>query len=323
MNLIFIFVFLGVFTVAALVMIASGTRDAQESKQVKSALDSALAAVRIEERELLPDLRKNERFSSIPWIDRKLLKFELVPQLQKLLRQADLQWTAGRLLAGCAVCALIPAFLLDLRFASIPISLSAGLLLGFTPFLWVFRKRSRRFHRFEEQLPEAMDLMVSALRAGHSLVAAIGFVAKECGTPVGTEFKACFEEQKYGLDLKTAMDNMIERVPLQDLRIISTAIMIQNECGGNLAEVLDKTSSVIRERFRLLRQVSVHTAQGRLTGWILTLLPVVLGAALYTVNPEMMSILWKTPIGIKLLWTAGGMVLAGGLIIRHIVNVDI
>ena len=140
-----------------------------------------------------------------------------------------------------------------------------------------FIKRSKRLDKFQEGLPEALDLMVSALRAGHSLIAAMGSVARECADPVGGEFKACFEEQNYGLELKTALDNLITRVPLQDLRIFATAVMIQKESGGNLAEVLDKTAHVIRERFRLKRQVGVHTAQGRMTGWILTLLPMVLG----------------------------------------------
>jgi len=148
-------------------------------------------------------------------------------------------------------------------------------------------------------------------------------VSRECGDPVGSEFKVCFEEQNYGLELKTALDNIISRVPLQDLRIVATAIMIQKESGGNLAEVLDKTSHVIRERFRLKRQIGVHTAQGRLTGWILTFLPIVLGIALYTVNPEMMSILWKTAIGVKLLWAAACGILIGGVIIHKIVNMDV
>jgi tight adherence protein B len=165
--------------------------------------------------------------------------------------------------------------------------------------------------------------MVNAIRAGHSLVAAIGSVARECVDPVGCEFKTCFEEQNYGLELKTALDNMINRVPLQDLRIVATAILIQKESGGNLAEVLDKTSHIIRERFRLKRQVATHTAQGRMTGMVLTLLPVGLGIALYAVNPKMMSILWTTPVGIKLLWASGSMIVIGGLIIRKIVNVDI
>ena len=144
----------------------------------------------------------------------------------------------------------------------------------------MLHKRSKRFNKFEQGLPEALDLMVSALRAGHSLVAALGLVAQESPDPIGGEFRICFDEQNYGLELRTAMDNLVARVPLQDLRIVTTAILIQKESGGNLAEVLDKTAYVIRERFRLKRQVRVHTAQGRLTGWILSFLPIVLGIAL-------------------------------------------
>jgi tight adherence protein B len=165
--------------------------------------------------------------------------------------------------------------------------------------------------------------MVSGLRAGHSLIAAMGLVGREVPDPVGAEFRICFEEQNYGLELKSAIENLIDRVPMQDLRIVATAIMIQKESGGNLAEVLDKTSYVIRERFRLKRQIRTHTAQGRLTGWILSLLPVVLGIALFTVNPTMMSILWTRDIGIKLLWTSGCMTLIGGFIIRQIVNMEV
>jgi tight adherence protein B len=213
--------------------------------------------------------------------------------------------------------------LIDLRFDSILAAVPVGLLLSAAPFIWVFHKRKKRLDQFQQGLPEALDLMVSALRAGHSLIAALGSVARECADPIGCEFKACFEEQNYGLELKTALDNLLKRVPLQDLRIFATAVMIQKESGGNLAEVLDKTAHVIRERFRLKRQVGVHTAQGRMTGWVLTFLPVVLGVALYFLNPEMMSILWKNPTGVKLLWTASGMIVVGGLIIRHIVNMDV
>ena len=261
--------------------------------------------------------------SGIPWLNRKLLKFDLAPRVHTLLNQADLKWTAGGLLAGCGLLFAVPAYLVFLRFGNILLALLVGVVLGMAPFGWVFFKRGKRFDKFQEGLPEALDLMVSALRAGHSLIAAMGLVTRECPDPVGSEFKICFEEQNYGLELKTALDNMTTRMPLQDLKIVSTAIMIQKESGGNLAEVLEKTSHVIRERFRLKRQIGVHTAQGRLTGWILTFLPIVLGCALYTVNPDMMSILWKTAIGIKLLWAAGIGMIIGGLIIRKIVNMDV
>ena len=323
MGLIIVLVFLGAFAVTALLMIAGGSGASQEAKQVQASLDSALATETPQVRDQIVNLRKNELLSAIPWLNRRLLKFDLAPRLHTLLHQADLKWTAGGLLSGCGLCFVIPAYLVYLRFDSLLVGMLIGLVLGLAPFGWVLFKRSKRFGKFEEGLPEALDLMVSGLRAGHSLIAAMGLVSRECPAPVGSEFKTCFEEQNYGLELKTAMDNMINRVPLQDLRIVATAVMIQKESGGNLAEVLDKTSHVIRERFRLKRQIGVHTAQGRLTGWILTFLPIVLGIALYTVNPEMMSILWKTPIGVKLLWAAATGIVIGGLIIRHIVNMDV
>jgi tight adherence protein B len=223
----------------------------------------------------------------------------------------------------CGLFFLLPAMLVYWRFDSFLIAFGVGLLFGFAPIGWALHLRTKRLNKFQEGLPEALDLMVSAVRAGHSLVAAMGSVARECADPIGCEFKSCFEEQNYGLEMKTALDNLTNRVPLQDLRIVSTAIMIQKESGGNLAEVLDKTSHVIRERFRLKRQVGVHTAQGRMTGWVLTLLPIVLGVAIYILNPKMMSILWTDPTGIKLLWTAVGMLIVGGLIIRKIVNMDV
>jgi tight adherence protein B len=323
MGLIVFLVFVGVFLVVALVAVAASTGGSQEAKQVHATLDSALATESLEERSQVGSLRKTDVLSGIPWLNRKLLQFALAPRLQILLYQADLKWTTGGLLASSGLCFLVTAYLTYWRFKSVLVALGIGLLIGAAPFGWVFFKRAKRLDMFQEGLPEALDLMVSALRAGHSLIAAMGSVARECADPIGCEFKACFEEQNYGLEMKTALDNLINRVPLQDLRIVTTAITIQKESGGNLAEVLDKTSHVIRERFRLKRQVRVHTAQGRLTGWILTLLPVAMGLMLYFLDPAMVSILWTNPIGIKLLWTASGMIVVGGLIIRHIVNMDV
>jgi len=188
---------------------------------------------------------------------------------------------------------------------------------------WVLMKRAKRMELFIEELPEALNLMVSGLRAGHSLVSALGLVASECPDPVKSEFRTCFEEQNYGVELKTAFDNMIRRIPEYDLKIVTSAIMIQRESGGNLAELLDKASDTIRERFRLKRQIKTHTAQGRMTGIILACLPIFLGMLLYFINPDLMSVLWKNPTGIKLMCISGGMTVLGGLIIRHIVNIDV
>lgn len=323
MTLIIVLIFAGVFAVVALLLMASGSGASQQAKQVQATLDSALATESREMRDQIVNLRKNEQFSAIPWINNRLGKLEIGPQLQALIHQANLQWTAGTLLAMCAGCFALPAFIVHWKTDNTLISLLVGLVISFAPIGFVLFKRSGRFSAFEKELPQACDLMVSALRAGQSLIAAMGMVSRECPDPLGGEFRTCFEEQNFGLELKGAIENLLHRMPLQDLRIVCTAILIQKESGGNLAEVLDKTAHVIRERFRLRREVSTRTAQGRMTGWVLTLLPVVLGFALYWVNPEMMSMLWKRDIGIKLLWAASIMIVIGGLIIRKIVNMDV
>lgn len=323
MVLIVILVFLGVFAVAILLMAATSSDASQQAKLVLARLDSVLATEKPEMSDLLVDVRKNELMSSIPWIDRYLRKIELTPRLRRLLYQANLKWTVGGLVLMCAAAFIFPAYLVYWRTGNIVFGLAVGAALGFLPFGYVLQMRSKRMSKFEEGLPEALDLIVSALRVGHSLNSALGLVTRECPDPVGPEFRVAFDEQNYGLELKTALENMVNRMPVQDLRIVVTAIMIQKESGGNLAEVLEKTSQVIRERFRLKRQVMTHTAQGRLTGVILTLLPVVLGCALYFVNPKMMSLLWTRELGIKLLYAAGGMIVVGGLIIRKIVNMDV
>jgi tight adherence protein B len=323
MGSIVILVFLGVFAVSALLLVATGTNASQQAKKVIATLDSALATESQEVRDQIVNLRKTELLSAVPWINRKLMSFDLAPKLRTLLYQANLNWTAGGLMVMCLALFFLPGYIFYWRFGHLPIALLIGAALGSAPIGWVFFQRNKRFKKFIEGLPEALDLMVSALRAGHSLIAAMGLCARECPDPVGTEIRICFDEQNYGLELKTAMDNMTTRVPLQDLRIVATAIMIQKESGGNLAEVLDKTSHVIRERFRLKRQVMTHTAQGRMTGLVLALLPTALGFALYMVNPDMMSLLWKRDIGVKLLWGAGIMTVVGGLIIKKIVDMDV
>jgi len=320
MGLIIVFVFVGVFSLVALPLIASGSRAAQQAKQIQSSLETALAIEGVNTEDPVLNFRKTDRVSAIPWLHRTLLKSELAPQINRLIHQANLSWTPGGLLSGSALCFVIPSYLLSLRCSTVLLPLLVGLAFSAAPFGWLFFKRNKRMNKFQEELPTALDLMVSALRAGHSLAAAIGMVARECAAPVGSEFKICFDEQNYGLEMKTALENLIQRVPIQALRTVSTAIMIQKESGGNLAEVLDKTAHVIRESFRLKRQIATHSAQGRLTGWILTFLPVVLGVALYFANPEMMSILWKTEIGVKLLYAATGMIAVGGFIINRIIK---
>jgi tight adherence protein B len=323
MLMLVVVVFVGVFAVLALLLYASGASASEHTKQTLANLESALATNRPDSRDQMVDIRKIELLSAVPWVNRWLLSMELAPRLRTLLLQSNLNWTAGRLLFISVFCFVIPAYLVYLRTGAAIFAVIIGVLTGFAPLMYVLHKRRQRFDKFEQGLPEALDLIVSALRAGHSLIAALRLVAQESPEPIGGEFRTCFEQQNYGLELRTALENLVNRVPLQDMRIVATAILIQKESGGNLAEVLDKAAQLIRDRFRLKRQVRVHTAQGRLTGIILTLLPVVLGFLLYLVNPETMSLLWKNPFGVKLLEGSAAMTVAGGLVIRKIVNMEV
>lgn len=323
MLMIIVLVFLGVFLVVVLVAAASGTGASDQNRAIMTRLESAIAVGKPDMADLIVDVRKNDVMSNIPWLDRALTKMELAPRIRRFLYQANVKWTVAQLALFCSVCFAIPAYLVYLRTSAMLFGFLIGLVTGAGPVIYVFQKRKRRLGKFEQGIPEALELIVSALRVGHSLNAAMGLVSRECADPVGGEFRVTFDEMNYGLELKSALDNLVTRVPLQDVKIVSTAILIQRESGGNLAEVLEKTAQVIRERFRLKRQVLTHTAQGRLTGWILTLLPIVLGVLLYMVNPDLMSMLWKKPMGVKLLYAAGVMIFIGGLIIRKIVNMDV
>jgi tight adherence protein B len=321
--LVVIAVFSAVFAIVMLLSMSFDSSGVQSRKQTKERLDSiSLAAEREPNDEGIGLLRK-ELFSTIPWIDQCLESMNLFSGLRRLLTQADLKWTVMQALVVSLASAVVVAVAAFLRTDSVLFSLLLGAAASAGPCLYILYKRSQRFARFEQALPQALDLMVSALRAGHSFVSAIESVAKEIPDPAGVEFRKCFDEQNFGLEMRDSMLNLAARIPIHDVHIIVTAILIQKESGGNLAEILENVAHIIRERFRLKRQVRVYTAQGRLTGFILTVLPVVLGAALYLVNPEHMSILWHNPVGVKLIYTAVVMTLIGGLIIRKIVNIRI
>jgi tight adherence protein B len=324
MAILIVLIFVAAFAVIAPLLIYwSGAGKASSNKKVIAALNTALG----EERKITDpspvDVRKNETLSSIPWLNRFLGKFDLIPRLRKVLNQAEVKWTPGALLLMCLGCFAVAGYVVQWRTNSILLGLLLGPVAGLGPLLYVLFKRGKRFKKFEAGLPDALDLITSALRVGHSFNSAMSLVARECADPIGGEFRTCFEEQNYGLELRISLENLVSRIPLQDLKIVVTAILIQRESGGNLAEVLENTAYVIRQRFRLKRQVMTHTAQGRLTGWILTVLPVALGVGLYIINPDTESLLWKRDIGIKLMFLAGGMLTVGTLIIQKIVRMEV
>jgi tight adherence protein B len=181
-------------------------------------------------------------------------------------------------------------------------------------------KRSRRIAAFNRALPEAIDMMGRSLRAGHSMAASISIVGEQSPEPVAGEFREAFRQQNFGLPLRDALWQIQEHVPSQDLRVLITGILVQKETGGNLAEILDRTSFVIRERLRIQGEIKTHTAQGRLTGWILCTLPIVMLFVINMVNPGYSKVLLDTPTGHKLIYLGLGLLTSGALIIRQIIN---
>jgi tight adherence protein B len=320
--LLAVVVFIGVFLLAALLIAASGAGASERVKQTVARLDALVATEGAVHDEQI-DIQKRELLSAIPLVNRILLRLEIAPKLKRLLYQANVKWTAGGLLLLSFAIWAFAAYSLYLKTSSFFFSIGLALIPAAVPFGYVLWKRSKRFEKFEEGLPPALELMVSGLRGGHSLISVLELVSRESPDPVGPEFRICFDEQNYGLELRTAMQNLAVRMPIADIRIVMTAILIQKETGGNLAEVLEKCAHVIRERFRLKREIRTKTAQGRLTGWVLSLLPVLLGTALYIIRPDVVSLLWTKPAGLKMIYTGIVMLIMGSLIIRKIVRIRV
>jgi tight adherence protein B len=322
MLLIILAVCLAVSAVVVLVSTLAGSGSSNHGAARLAALDQQFAPT--DDEETITDIRKDrQHLSAIPLLNYWLTRMNLASVSTLYLYQAGVTRSIETLalisIAGFAVLGCMLYF----RFgAALPALLISAVFLSL-PFLYVRRKRAKRLFKLEQQLPDALGMMVSALRVGHSLIASVGAVSQEAAEPLGGEMRKCFDEQNYGLDLRTALVNLTKRVPVQDYRIFVAAVLIQKESGGNLAEVLEKVAQTIRERFRLKKQVSVHTAQGRMTGWVLSLLPVALGLVMYLVNPDGMSVLWKRPIGLKMLYTAASMDFVGALIIRKVIRIRV
>jgi tight adherence protein B len=199
-----------------------------------------------------------------------------------------------------------------------------GAAIGFVmPFVYLKIKRTRRLRTFEEQFPDGLDLISRALKAGHAFATGLKMVADEMPEPVGPEFRKTFDEQNFGLPLKDALDNLTLRIPLLDVRFFATAVLIQRETGGNLAEILENLAYVVRERFKILRQVRVYTAHGRFTGYVLLGLPAVLCIALYFINPDHMNLLFRHRIGQMMLMAALVMQFVGYLWIKQVIKIEV
>ncbi|HLY62096.1 MAG TPA: type II secretion system F family protein [Terriglobia bacterium] len=265
---------------------------------------------------------KQEALSSVPLVSEFLGKFPGAIKLRLLIFQAGLTWTVARLLVGSLVAAGLAGWVSS-WFLSFPMPLVAAGAMGFAPYGFLLWKRGARFQRFGEILPDAIDLMSRALKAGHATTSMIEMVAQETPEPVAGEFRLVFEQQNLGLPIRDAILNLAERVPIDDVRFLATAILVQKETGGNLAEILDKTAAIMRERIRLKGQVRIYTAQGRVSGWVLGMMPFIMFVLLTLIHPDYEKKLWTDPLGIHLIYAGLFMMGLGILIIRKIVDIKV
>lgn len=269
------------------------------------------------------DVVKRLAEGPLPAFDRVMAKSQAGSWLARLIEQSGIKTTPSAIVVLSLMLSLAVAIVTSMFAPSPIVAIIGGVLGSVVPFAWLRHRKTVRMKRFEEMFPEALDLLARAIRAGHAFQTAMGMVADELHDPVGPEFKKAFDQQNYGLPLRDALNQLSERVPHLDVRFFVTAVLIQRETGGNLSEILDNLAHVVRERFKILRQVRVHTAHGRFTGWVLLALPATLAVALSFIAPDQMNLLFHEHMGQVML--IGAMVLQtiGYLWIRKVIKIEV
>lgn len=305
------------FGVAVFVAVALGLeglylwwndRHGPEVKRLERRLRAVAAGGRAPDQ---PGIMKRRVLSESEDLQRILAVLPRMQTLDRILIQSGLALSVAEVL-GLSVILFATGVVASLLLGrGLLAGVVVGVILGALPVFYVLRARTRRLSKLESQLPDAIDLMGRALRAGHAFPTALSMLGDEMADPVGAEFRMLFDELNYGVTLQTALLNLLARVPSTDLRYFVVAVLIQRETGGNLAELLDNISAIVRARIKLMGEVRTLSAEGRLSAWILSALPFATGLLLTLVNPDFLSVLWKDPVGLNLVYGALGMMLFG------------
>src|SRR5713101_3668386 len=320
----FIIIAIAVFVVVALGVFVIASLFDERSSKARLLRERLSTVQKIPEREAGENLAllRDQVLSKIPAFDNLLRRSSSISNLQTLLEQADLKSRPGNVIMLGLVCGAALG-LLVLLFG-FPQFAWVGALFGiFVPYSYANYKKNKRFEKFEELFPEAIDTLARAVRAGHAFTTALELIANEISEPVATEFRKLFEEQKFGLPVRDALLNLTERMPLVDVKFFVTAVMLQRETGGNLAEILDNLSYVIRERFKIMRQVRVYTAQGRLTMMLLMGLPPIIVVSMLILNPSFIQPLFVDPIGHVLVVVGLTLQTFGYFVIRKTIQIQV
>jgi tight adherence protein B len=313
------------FVIVIVLFLAVWMLTSGDTKQdvVRRRMDAVRKAERRGDVSTTLKLARDEMLSSVPVVHRMMLHWAWSVRLQESISQAGLTMKAGKLVLMSACIGLGTWLVVGLFYPQFPVAIIFGLFAGAAPFGVVSYLRQKRMRAFEERFPEALDLLGRAVRAGHAFTTGLEMIAKESPEPIASEFRTTFEEQNFGLPLRDALLNMTERIPSIDVRFFVTALLIQKETGGNLAEILDGLARVIRDRFRIYREVKVRTAQGRLTAGILIALPIFMMIVLSTLNPTYMRVLYEDPKGPVILTVAGAMQVIGSLMLWKIIHIEV
>src|SRR6202162_611757 len=314
-----------VFVVVALATFAVASLLDERRAQARLIRDRLAAVQKAPERD--PDeelaLVRDEQLSKIPALDTLLRRSARISAMQESLLQAGMKFRAGNFLVLCAGCGVLAAFVGLVLTRNPAIAWAALVIASFLPLAVISYRRQKRFEKIEELFPEAIDTLARAVRAGHAFTTALEMIANEISEPLASEFRKLYEEQKFGMPVRDALMNLTQRVPLVDVKFFVTAVMLQRETGGNLAEILDNLSYVIRERFKIQRQVRVHTAQGRLTMVLLMAMPPTGVAVLMAFSPDFVKPLFYDPIGHILLVVAITLQTVGYFVIRKIIKIQV
>ncbi|MBN3792296.1 type II secretion system F family protein [Burkholderia sp. Ac-20353] len=296
-------------------------RHGAAAQRIESRIRAMSAGGQVQQERL--SILKDRMLNDAKPLDRLLMSMPRVQSLDLLLQQSGMSWSVAKLI-GISL-SLPPLALFVLMFTPLPflVIVPIALSLAVLPTLRVMRCRNRRMRKLERQLPEVCDMIARALRSGHAFTSAIGMISDEFSEPMGSEFRITFDEINYGVSLHDALMNLATRVPIRDLRYFVIAVLIQRETGGNLAELLDNIGMLIRERFKLFDKIRVLSAEGRMSAWVLGLLPFVAGSLMMALNRKFLSVLWEDPAGLKVVGLMLVLMVCGVIWMRRIIRIRV
>ncbi|HEX5964361.1 MAG TPA: type II secretion system F family protein [Pyrinomonadaceae bacterium] len=322
MFLVPFFVFITcLFVTYALYLITSRSSDKKRALLNERLAEAIRSSVNSSDMDV--QLAREELLSEIPWLNRSLLKLALPARIKRTIDQADLNITVMRLVLFSLTAGVLAFLAVSMVSTSFLLMGIFGVIATVLPFAHVLAKKKKRMNKFLQLLPDALDLMARGLTAGHAFTESLHMVATEMPEPISSEFRKTYEEQNLGLSLKLALENLVQRMPLLDLRMCVTAILIQRETGGNLSELLEKVAYTIRERFRIMEDLKTLTLSSRWSAWLLCALPIFLAIYISIMNPGYMDVLWRDPRGHKLIALAVTMQVLGMLMVQRIMKIKI